>query len=200
VRPINGWAASLAVCLLATHAPATPTASPLLRASGVPAGVKLAASLDATLTSGTARVGERFTFSTVGAQRLGTLDVPAGSAGVGRIASVERGRKGHNGALGLQADYVRAPDGSIVWVDMDRKPLRAHYANRHVIPYVLPILPVIVPGALVTHTGDIVMDAGTRITVVTVAPRRTLPPLAGGATPDPSLTPVPGSASPSREG
>ena len=175
--------------ILSPTVASTPAPAAALPAASVPTGVKIAASLGETLTSGTAKVGDTFSFATVGLQKIGDVVLPAGSRGTGRVAAVTPGRKGHDGSLALLADAIATPDGHAIWVNMDTKPIRGHYANRHVIPYVLPIVPVIVPGALVTHTGDLVIDSGTRLTLVTIPPRSAPAPIP--PTPVPAVTPSP---------
>ncbi len=156
----------------------------------MPTGIRIPVTLSETLTSGTARVGQTFRFTTDRTQTLGGLAVPGGTGGTGRVAAVSRASKGHNGSLLLQADALHpAGDARPVWVDMGGKPLAAHYAKKHVFPAVIPVPPFFIPTAYVDQTGDLIIDAGTHFSVTTSVARPGLSPLYGNATPDPDLTP-----------
>ncbi len=163
----------------------------------VPIGVTIPTALSATVSSQTAHRGDPFTFVTTQDENLGGVSVPKGTPGVGRIAAVAKAYKGHNGSVSLQADMLQLSGGRTVWVNIGSGALRGHYANKHVFPYVVPIPPLIFPGAVFTRTGDLVLDAGTKFAVVTTAPRRALAPLVGGAAPagpvpsSPASTPFP---------
>ncbi|MBC5801101.1 MAG: hypothetical protein GIX03_06280 [Candidatus Eremiobacteraeota bacterium] len=186
---VAAWlgAASLALAGLTAAAGAADVAN-------VPLGITIPTALSATVSSATAHRGDPFTFVTTQDENLGGVAVPKGTPGVGRIAAVSKAYKGHNGSVSLQADMLQLAGGRTVWVNIAPSALRGHYANKHVFPYILPIPPLIFPGAIFTRTGDLVLDAGTKFAVVTIAPRHALAPLIGGAAP---AAPAPvGSASP----
>ncbi|MDQ2909166.1 MAG: hypothetical protein M3R44_07440 [Candidatus Eremiobacteraeota bacterium] len=178
--------AAMALLPFAAHAADVPN---------VPLGVKIPTALSATVSSQTAHRGDPFTFTTTKDENLGGVDVPQGTPGVGRIADVSKARKGHNGSVSLQADMLQLSGGRTIWVNIAPSALRGHYANKHVFPYILPIPPLILPGAVFTRTGDLILDKGTTFDVVTIAPRHKLAPLVGGAAPAAPVTPSP-SASP----
>lgn len=157
----------------------------------VPLNVTIPTTLSATVTSQTAHRGDPFTFVTTKDENLGGVDVPKGTPGVGRIADVTKARKGHNGSVSLQADMLQLSGGRTVWVNIAPSALRGHYANRHIFPYILPIPPLIFPGAVFTRTGDLILDKGTAFAVVTITPRHQLAPLVGGAAPAAPITPSP---------
>ena len=188
IRRVPAWlgAVSLAFAALmpAAHAADVPN---------VPLGVTIPTALSATVSSATAHRGDPFTFVTTQDENLGGVSVPKGTRGVGRIADVSKAHKGHNGSVSLQADMLQLSGGRTVWVNIASGALRGHYANKHVIPYILPIPPLIFPGVVFTRTGDLILDAGAKFAVVTTAPRHALAPLVGGAAPA-------GPASPSAAG
>jgi len=152
----------------------------------VPQGVSIPVVLTTELTSSAAVPGERFEFRTTAPVTLGSIVVPSRTPGAGRVASVERARRGHNGSLTLQTDELDLADGRRISVDVDRRGLSGHYATRHVFPFVVPVLPFVAPAALSTRIGDLILDPGADFRVVTVRPRFTEPPLVRGATPDPA--------------
>jgi hypothetical protein len=154
--------------------------------AAVPVGVKIPVVLSATITTQTARAGDAFAFATAREARLGDLVVPAGTPGRGRLASVVPAHDKTNGSLTLQADTLDLPDGRTIWVNVDAsQPLRGHYADRHTKVGFLPI-PIFV-GAVSTVSGNLILDAGTPFTVVTIPPRAAPAPL---VTLPPSPTPT----------
>lgn len=190
-RVVAGSLAALAAFVVASERGATAEPSPSPVPAAIPTGVRIPVTLAETLTSGTARVGQTFSFTTDRAETLGTLAVPRGTTGTGRIAAVSRAVKGHNGSLLLQADALHsASDTAPIWVDMGGKPLSAHYAKKHVFPAIIPVPPFFIPTAYVDHTGDLIIDAGTHFSVTTSLSRPALSPLYNNATPDPALTPA----------
>jgi len=163
----------------------------------VPPGLSIPVALATPLTTATAAVGERFSFRTTSQVTLGIVVVPNGTPGMGRIASVEHARRGHDGALTLQTDELDLADGRRISVDIDRHGLNGRYATKHVFPFVVPVPPFVVPAAISTRAGDLVLDPGAAFRVVTVRPRLTEAPLVGGATPNP-VQPALGSPSTSQ--
>ena len=192
-----GSAAFFAVSVAFGACTVTAGAADAPNAPSVPIGVTIPTALSATVSSQTVHRGDPFTFVTTRDENLGGVTVPKGTPGVGRIAAVAKAYKGHNGSVSLQADMLQLPGGRSVWVNITSGALKGHYANKHVFPYIVPIPPLIFPGAVFTRTGDLVLDSGTKFAVVTTAPRRALAPLVGGAAPagpvpaSPSSTPFP---------
>ncbi len=176
-------ASPLGLALVVAAAVAWPLGAHAADVPNVPLGVTIPCALSATVSSQTAHRGDPFTFVTTKDENLGGIAVPSGTPGVGRIAAVSKAYKGHNGSVSLQADTLQLSGSRVVWVNIVSGGLRGHYATKHVIPYILPIPPVILPGAVFTQTGDMILDKGAAFSVVTIAPRHELAPLVGGAAP-----------------
>jgi hypothetical protein len=151
----------------------------------VPTNQFIRVALTSTLTSATAHVGDTFGFATTKDEMLGTLAVPKGTLGHGRLAVVRAAAGREPGALALQADSIDLPDGDTVWVNIDPNGgPHGRFADRHVRPGLSPIG----LGYVTSSTGDMVLDAGATFDVVTIPPR-TVPAPLWTATPGPVGSP-----------
>ncbi len=163
-----------------------------------PAGVKIDVTLSQSLNSGTAKVGDVFAFATKSDRKLGTLDVPAGTPGHGRIAVVVPARSNVNGQLSLQVDALEPRGGPTIWVNVDPTVIpRGHYALTKSNNFIVPLPVGVIPVHLQHSHGDLVLDAGSAFRVVTIPPRAapapllTAPPTATPVPPTPAATPTP---------
>jgi hypothetical protein len=162
----------------------------------VPIGVKVQAALAQKIDSGTARVGDTFSFKTTKDAQLGDIDVPVGTLGSGRLAVVTAATGKAHGSLALQADSIELADGRSISVNIDSsQPLKGRLSKKRTIPFIVPLPGVIVPGAVRTTSGDLILDPGTAFQVVTVAPRRVPAPLLTAPPPTPSPASMPKPAS-----
>jgi len=154
----------------------------------IPVGIKVPVVLTGTYSSETAHVGDPFTFKTKMEQKLGDLDVPAGTPGHGRLAVVVKAQGKQHGNLSLQADSIDLPAHTI-WVNIDTdKPPTGRLSKRHTTPVLLPFVGAVVQ----TTSGDLVLDSGIPFGVVTILPRRAPAPLlTAPPTPVPSPPPEP---------
>ncbi|MBD5636159.1 MAG: hypothetical protein IAI49_16950 [Candidatus Eremiobacteraeota bacterium] len=188
-----------ALLALAVAAGTSSGAAPAIAASlTVPISVSIPVYLTQPLTTQTAHVGDPFTFATSEDTKLGTLVVPRGTPGHGRLAVVRAAAGKANGQLSLQADSLDLITGDTIWVNIDpSKPPKGRLADKHTKPLFLP-LPIGLGGGYVTSTtGNMILDKGTTFTVVTIAPRASPAPLlTASPTPLPSGTPVAPLASP----
>jgi hypothetical protein len=159
----------------------------------VPESKSIPVTLTQTITSQTAHVGDPFTFTTAQAVTLGTLLLPKGTPGHGRLAVVFPADANHAGQLGLQADSLDLPGGDVVWVNIDAtKPPKGHLADKHSKPVFIPTPIGFGGGYRTTSSGNMILDSGTSFTVVTIAPRAAPAPLlTASPTPVPTLTPMP---------
>jgi hypothetical protein len=156
----------------------------------VPAGVRIPAVLTQMLDSGTAHVGDVFTFKTAKDEKAGDIDVPAGTPGTGRLAVVRPAAGKTPGSLALQADAIDLPDGRTISVNIDSsQPLKGHLSKTHVIPVIVPVPGGIFPGAIRSQSGDMILDSGAAFTVLTVAPREVPAPLLTAPPTVPPTTP-----------
>jgi len=164
-------------------------------ALAVPAEARIPVELTQQVTSLTGHVGDVFTFKTVKAQTLGATLVPAGTPGHGRIAVVTPAHATEHGTMSLQADSLDLPDGNTISVNVDTKaPIRGHLSDKHTHFVVVPLLIGIVPIVRTTRSGNLVLDPGTRFSVVTTTPRTVVAPLLTApptAMPAPSAKAVP---------
>jgi hypothetical protein len=163
----------------------------------VPVDVYVEVELTGRLDSATSHVGDTFGFATTRDVTLGTLAIPKGTPGHGRLAVVQPADAKHQGILALQADSIDLPDGDTVWVNSDpRNPARGHLSDRHRRPIVVPLpIAVLGGGILTTYSGDMILEQGARFGVLTIPPRTVPAPL---LTAQPAPEPSPdGSPSPS---
>jgi hypothetical protein len=203
VRPFSAalggalaFACALAVANAADapSAPNTPSASPS-SAPAIPVGVKIPVVLTMQLSSGTAHVGDLFTFKTAKNETLGSVAVPRGTIGSGRVAVVTPAQGKQHGSLALQADSLTLASGETIWVNIDPSaPLTGKLSDKHIRYYVIPLPIGFVPGAFVTASGNIVIDSGSPFRVVTIAPRKGPAPL---MTAQPTAAPVATPSAPS---
>ena len=150
-----------------TTSPPAEAASPAPYATGVSIDVYLTAPVNTQ----TAQVADSFSFQTKSDVPLGSLDVPAGTPGHGRLAVVAPATNSQSAHLSLQADSIDLPNGQTVWVNIDPSMTPVgHYTNG--------------------RNGNIVLDVGTRFRVITISPRHMLAPLLTAPTLPPE-TPVP---------
>jgi hypothetical protein len=157
----------------------------------VPVSQSIPVALTQTLTSQSSHVGDPFTFVTTKAVTLGTITLPKGTPGHGRLAVVQPADGKNPGQLGLQADSLDLPDGDTVWVNIDAsKPPKGHLANKHTKPIFLPLPVGFGGGYRTTSSGNMILDSGTTFSVVTIAPRAA-PAALMTATPTPLPTPTP---------
>jgi hypothetical protein len=164
----------------------------------VPTNQFVRVALTQPLTSATAHVGDTFGFVTTKDETLGTLAVPKGTLGHGRLAIVRPAAGREPGVLALQADSIDLPNGDTVWVNIDPNGApHGHLSDRHVRPGVSPIG----LGYVTSTSGDMVLDAGATFDVITIPPRTVPAPLwtaspsppmpMGTATPPPPPPPTP---------
>jgi hypothetical protein len=157
----------------------------------VPPSLPVPVELTKTLSSQTAHVGDPFTFTTTKAVMLGSLAVPKGTPGHGRLAVVRVAVGKQPGQLGLQADSLDLPDGDTIWVNIDTsKPPKGHLADKHTKPMFIPTPIGFGGGYQTSATGNMILDAGTTFAVLTITPRAAPAPLLT-ATPTPEPTPSP---------
>lgn len=150
----------------------------------VPLNVRIPAELTAQITSLTAKVGDTFAFRTTKDEKLGDLDVPAGTLGHGRVAVVSPAHDRQNGTMALQADSIDLSDGRTIWVNVDNaKPMRGHLSNRHTHFAIVPLPIGVVPITRTSLDGNMVLEPGTSFTVVTIAPRPAAAPLMSATAP-----------------
>jgi hypothetical protein len=163
---------------------------PALAASlTVPTDAPVPVALTQKLNSQTAHAGDSFTFATTKAVTLGTLSLPKGTPGHGRLAAVRAASGKKNGELTLQADSLDLPDGDTVWVNIDAsKPPRGHLSDKKTRPIILPLPIGLGAGYTTGSSGDMVLDSGTAFRVLTIAPRSSPAPL---VTAPPSPLPAP---------
>lgn len=84
----------------------------------IPSGAVVPVTLDQTLSSATARVGDSFT-ATVKSERLGDSEFPTGTKLRGRISEVRTRADGVPGVLGLEFHQAVLPDGRTIAVSGD---------------------------------------------------------------------------------
>ncbi|MBD5654110.1 MAG: hypothetical protein IAI50_02885 [Candidatus Eremiobacteraeota bacterium] len=163
-------------------------------APAIPVNVPVPVELTTPITSQTAHVGDPFLFKTTKDEKLGDLEVPAGTPGAGRLAMVEAAHDKHNGSVTLQADKLQlTTSGAIVWVNIDPgKPPTGHYSDKKTRFYLLPLPIGVVPGTFQSVSGNMILDAGTAFRVVTILPRTEPAPLVTATpSPTPSMAPMP---------
>jgi hypothetical protein len=143
----------------------------------------LGTTIDVVLTkpvsSETAQLGDLFYFTTKADVNLGTVTLPAGTPGTGRLATVVHATHNAPGQLALQADSLTGTT-TTVWVNIDTSlPPRGKYSTKK----------------------DILLDPGMAFRVITISPRSKVAPLMD-ETPAPppaapsSAAPLPSSAAP----
>lgn len=88
----------------------------------IPGGTQISVHILDRLDSGTANVGDTFTFKTVDDVVVdGYVVVRSGAEGRGTVAKVDRaGRNGHAGSLGLRFDYVNGVDGKQIKLSSEK--------------------------------------------------------------------------------
>jgi hypothetical protein len=129
-----------------------------------PAGLAVSVELVTPLDSATCNVGERFEFATTKDVTLGTLEVPKGTHGHGRVAGVKRADAKHDGSIAIQVDSLDLANGMTVWVDMDPKAhVGGQLADKHTRLQILQVA--------TTYSGDMVLTPGTTFDVLTIPPR-----------------------------
>jgi hypothetical protein len=130
-----------------------------------PAGLAVDVALVTELSSATCEVGDRFEFETTKDVTLGTIVVPKGTHGHGRVASVSHADPQHDGSIAIQVDSIDLADGTVVWVDMDPKAhLGGRLADKHTRIKVLAVA--------TTYSGEMILPQGTTFDVLTIAPRQ----------------------------
>lgn len=100
-----------AVALLTGWHAAAVADQPLPATAPLPACPTIAATLDATIDTKKVKAGEIFRFTTLDAGAYNNAPIPAGTPGVGLIATLDHSKsQGHSGYLVLEARYL-APSG-----------------------------------------------------------------------------------------
>ncbi len=169
-------------------APAAPTGTPAFVAVAVPVNVKIPTELTQQVSSLTAHVGDTFAFRTLKDETLGTIVVPAGTPGHGRVAVAAPAHDRAQGQMALQADSLDLPDGRTISVNIDTsKPIRGYLSDKHTHFTVLPIPIGIVPIIRSSRSGNLVLDPGATFAVLTTLPRTVPAPLLT-ASPQPTPT------------
>ncbi|MGD0473064.1 MAG: hypothetical protein ABSB70_07575 [Candidatus Velthaea sp.] len=85
---------------------------PAAPASGGPACPQVAAGLSATIDTKKVKAGEMFHFATTGPVTSDGVTIPAGTNGIGLIATLDHSKsQGHSGYLVLEARYLERADG-----------------------------------------------------------------------------------------
>ncbi len=157
----------------------------------VPLSQSIPCALSETLTSQSAHVGDPFTFVTTKAVTLGTLTLPQGTPGHGRLAIVQPAEGKKNGVIALETDSIDLPDGDTIWVNIDPyKPPKGRLADKHTKPVFLPLPIGFGGGYRTTSSGNMILDKGVTFSVYTIPPRSAPAPLLT-ATPTPIPTPLP---------
>jgi hypothetical protein len=146
----------------------SPTES--LGGSEVVAGLPISVHLDAPLSSGSARIGDTFSFQAIDdVVSDGWVVIPKGAQGQGEVVQAEgAGGNGHQGKLGIQFDWITSVDGSRIKMSVtprssegDSKVGAASTAT--IASYVL-----LGPLGLFAHNfvkgKDIVIDPATKLT------------------------------------
>jgi hypothetical protein len=174
--------------------PAAARPRPTPYGAAVPAGVEIPVELVTQINSATFNVGDSFAFKTAAETKLGdsmspdgVIDVPKGTPGHGRIASIVRADSKHNGDVTLQVDSIDMTDGTPIWVNIDPKtPVRGHLADKRTHFLIVAVA--------TDFSGNMVLEPGTPFRVVTI-PRRAAPAPLVTAPPTPlptvSDTPAP---------
>jgi hypothetical protein len=109
------------------------------------------------VSSETAQAGDLFYFKTKSDVTLGSVTLPAGTPGTGRLATVVKATKSAPGQLALQADSLTAAT-TTVWVNIDTSPK-------------------VQPHGKYSSKKDILLDPGMAFRVTTIAPRSKVAPL-----------------------
>ena len=138
----------------------------LAQTSSYPVDVRIPVKLTSAVGSETSHTGDTFTFVSTKPVTLGTVSIPAGALGSGRVAVADPGTDKHSGVIEIQADSLAEPDGQLVSVNADPQKVYGHYVGKH---------------------RDIALDSGSSFEVITVEPRAGLAPL---VTPSPSPVPT----------
>ena len=160
---------------------ARPSAYPTPYGAIVPAGINIPVLLVTEINSATFDVGDRFEFKTAKDEKLGAIVVPKGTLGHGRVSSIVRADKDHNGSVGVQTDSIDLADGTPLWVDIDPKvAVSGHLADKHTRFYGLAI------GT--DYSGNMILDPNSPFTVTTITRRAVPAPI---VTPTPSASPSP---------
>ena len=178
-----------------------PVATPVpagFNAVEVPVNVKIPTELAQQLSSLTAHVGDTFTFRTLKDATLGTVVVPAGTPGHGRVAIASPAHDRAQAEMALQADSLDLPDGRTISVNIDTsKPIRGYLSDKHTHFTVLPIPIGVIPIVRSSRSGNLVLDPGATFAVITTMPRTVPAPLLTATpkvTPTPKATPTPTAA------
>ena len=147
---------------------ATPAPTPY--GANVLPGVDIPVELVTQINSATFQVGDSFEFKTTRDMNVGGVDIPEGTGGHGRVASVERATNKENGSVAIQADSLDLSDGTPVWVNIDPKaPVQGHLADRRTRFLVVAIS--------TDFSGNMVLEPGTPFKVVTISRRAAPAPL-----------------------
>lgn len=90
----------------------------------IPQGMNLPVQMNASLSSGTARVGDRIEARIAEDVNLGNTSIPAGSTVIGTVTEASTGKRlAKSGLLGMKFTTLRTPDGAQI-------PITAHISGR----------------------------------------------------------------------
>ena len=171
---------------VARGAKASPAPTPF--GKKVPIGVDIPVQLVTQINSATFQVGDSFEFKTTKDVNLDGFQVPVGTGGHGRVASVARATDKQNGSVAIQADSLDLSDGTPIWVNIDPKtPVQGHLADKRTRFLVVAIS--------TDFTGNMVLEPGTQFKVLTTTLRAGPAPLIT-ASPDASTSPSSPAVSP----
>lgn len=141
-------------------------AATLLLAAATPAagGMPIPATMVTTVNSGTAKVGDPFTFRTTQSVEAGRVSIPAGTLGHGVVTAVSPAAGSHRGTLTLAPQYLQLPGRKRVTVVPGTS--TSYAARRHLFPIPIPFPGFIIVGGEVNPGGDVTIGPGTNFDVV----------------------------------
>ena len=198
-------AAAVAAVLLTTYLPYASAQD----ASGA-TGVTIPVKLTQRLSSDSVKEGDRFTFVTTQAARVGDVSVPAGTTGHGVVSQARKATLDRGGELSLQLQSIDLPGGTSIPVTAPRGP-QAEKRNvvaeaakaatsvatpssaltTALVPLSVPVRGIIMLGsALHMLKGhNVIFDAGTTFSVVATPPNnQTAPTSSSSGEPVPQAT------------
>lgn len=148
----------MTVALVAAALIATVTAAPA-------PGTTIPTTMVTSVNSGTAKVGDAFTFRTTQSVRAGAVTIPAGTLGHGVVTAVSPAAGSRRGTITLAPQTLDVPGMKPVKVAAASSTSFA--ARRHVFPFPIPVF--IVVGGVVNPGGDVTIGPGTNFDIVITA-------------------------------
>jgi hypothetical protein len=131
----------------------------------VAAGIRIPVTMVSSVNSGTAKVGESFTFRTTQTVRAGDVTIPVGTNGRGVVSAVSPAAGTHRGEVTLEPQELDLTTGERVNVQPAGS--TNYVARRHVFPFPIPVPGVVVVGGAVNPGGNVTIGPGTNFEVIT---------------------------------